>query len=1065
MAATATRATGHNCETRRVGVTPGHYNGQLSSHPLGVRMDSRCTVQGLAKGDVITAINGVDVHFPAEVRARIDSTEPSISGVRNVDVDFVPSVAVEVLQASRRADRILPRKRSVLWWLGITHDAVTAVASASDVVFDLLVLREYHAAGRHGFFAGSLCFMVLAQLTYAYAFANYESFKTSHDTFRTRVCKFLAVLPIAQLVPILWYIESLHLPCVERLLLRCGFAEQSRRRSNEDDARIDREVIDAVGSEGGGLSVPMALIAKARAHGGFVIEAIVEAIPQCALQTVAALTAASVTNTASISILLSVVVIASKSWTVALSRHVPTMAFKAACVVADVTSAFAAIFWVFSFGFEPLHTTLRGWYVLLTLAGVGSSIAFLLVFLGAVVLDNIATNRAWAQQKRLGLLSDPTTGVELTRAESVAATHVLAVSFVCALPVIVALFAIRLALLLLELSVREGNEFQPEHFYAAMQRYLAGHWVGLRELETVDGTRRRAVTSEETTALRTHAACRYLRHLREGLIWFAECRRRDQLERVGPDVRASYLAFATKVGFGPGRCKADTSRGRATVREVAGRDAANAALAAAATLRGLEPRAAPVELPVETAARTVAAALEGANAQLYAAGIILELPEGIAPPGRTSAEGFLVASFQRQSVPHAWLHGCAPRLLALTRSSFVSPITGRVPRHPLPRQRIDACLTLVGAMLILATGPLLHIAVFLLGVAIMASLAFPVVAPIVALTANSTAAAVAAAAAAGGDAPPPPPPLAYLLSATYCMCVLVLIPLWWGVCRGPSFSREVAMKHALHTEVSRFQAQTLLTPQLVGILGYRADEAVRSAMGARAPLAPLLKPPEGGSASALLAKDLAANARAAADGEEVDAAAALRFDVTCSMCLGRISTGSRLFLDAAFVGTGGVPHLPLEVRQSIWAACIDAGDDGARSGEAAGGDVVRRLSCGHRFHERCFAIWEEGKRQHKVHALLSSVETPRGHMAGPSHANDFLCHVCYRRNCFNPRCRDQCPNCCACGYIDGETGEVRFFGSFAGTRNTTAAVHHSRLATLHETGTATGPPSASDPPV
>ena len=1002
---------------RRLTITPGHYNAQLSAHALGVRVvsDAASTV-GLCRGDVIVAINSVRVHLPAEVRARIDSTEPSATGVRSVEVEYYSAADVEhQVAVSQLADPSgkITVQRALLRGLGFAHDAVTAVASACDIVFDLLMLREYYAEGRHGFFAASLGFMILAQMTYAFAFATNESFKMRNDTFRSRVLKFFAVLPVAQLVPIFWYVESLHIPRVERLLERCGFAEQSRRRSIEEDARLDREVIDAIGSESS-LSVPMALLAKARAHGGFVMEAVVEAIPQAALQTVAALTASSVTLTASTSILLSLIVIASKSWTVALSRHLPTMAFKAACVVADVTSAFAAIFWVFSFEFAPLSSTLRGWYVMLTLAGVGSTLAFACVFLGAIITDNLATNRAWAQQEAAGLLADPVTGVVLQRAEFVAVGHVLIVSLVSALPLVVALFSIRLTLLLLELGVREGNEFGPEPFYTAMQRYVAGHWKALADAEvTDDDGRRRKLTVDEKTTLRTHAACRYLRHLREGLAWFAECRRRDQLERLGMTDRANYLAFACKVGHGPGKCaseyRADLSRGRAPAQAALARGHNNAALEAAAALRGVRPRP---ELAIPEPESGGILTTSSINTQLYAAGIILELPDANAPTGRASSDGFLVASFQRQSVPYAWLHGKAPRLLALTRSNFVSPISGRVPSHSLGSNKLDAALCLISASLIVIGGPLLHLAMLLLGLSMLASLAFPIVAPIVALTANASAT----------DATPEPPDLAYLLSATYAICALMLLPLGYLVHRGPSFSREVAMKHALYTEVNRFEAQTLLTPQLVSILGRRCDEAIMSALGARAPLSPLLTSPEASSWSFGFGKGHTAAARQAAADERADAAGALRFDETCSMCLERICTGSRHFMDWAYVAGGTVPHLPLEVRQVIWAACADSA--GGRS------DAVRTLACGHKFHQSCFSSWEAGRVDRSVHSLLSSVESPRGYLGGTSHAYDFLCHVCYRKSCFNPRCRDKCPNCCACGFMDDESGERRFYGNF-----------------------------------
>ena len=64
--------------------------------------------------------------------------------------------------------------------------------------------------------------------------------------------------------------------------------------------------------------------AKVFAHRGFILEAFTEAIPQCMLQVVAALSD-SMSAIGAISILLSIGVVASKSWAIAYSPHAPTM--------------------------------------------------------------------------------------------------------------------------------------------------------------------------------------------------------------------------------------------------------------------------------------------------------------------------------------------------------------------------------------------------------------------------------------------------------------------------------------------------------------------------------------------------------------------------------------------------------------------------------------------------------------------------------------------------------------------------------------------------------------------
>ena len=112
---------------RRLTITPGHYNAQLSAHALGVRVvsDAASTV-GLCRGDVIVAINSVRVHLPAEVRARIDSTEPSATGVRSVEVEYYSAADVEhQVAVSQLADPSgkITVQCALLRGLGFAHGA------------------------------------------------------------------------------------------------------------------------------------------------------------------------------------------------------------------------------------------------------------------------------------------------------------------------------------------------------------------------------------------------------------------------------------------------------------------------------------------------------------------------------------------------------------------------------------------------------------------------------------------------------------------------------------------------------------------------------------------------------------------------------------------------------------------------------------------------------------------------------------------------------------------------------------------------------------------------------
>ena len=72
---------------------------------------------------------------------------------------------------------------------------------------------------------------------------------------------------------------------------------------------------------------------------GFLVEALVEAIPQCSLQVAAVVLASDASALNVFSILLSLAVIASKGWLAAYSLHRPTFVFNSLAIAADVRSA------------------------------------------------------------------------------------------------------------------------------------------------------------------------------------------------------------------------------------------------------------------------------------------------------------------------------------------------------------------------------------------------------------------------------------------------------------------------------------------------------------------------------------------------------------------------------------------------------------------------------------------------------------------------------------------------------------------------------------------------------
>lgn len=286
--------------------------------------------------------------------------------------------------------------------LSLVHDIVTAGASVADVVFDILVAREFYQDGRFGFFYASVCIFLVAQAAYSFLFAAAYA---GHRSPGQRLFVFAVSFPLAQAIPLFAWLESLEVPCLLRAMRRFGLRPS-----------IDGQ-IKAASSESDSLW--LAFRAKYAAHSGFLAEAVVEAMPQCALQAAAALIAGELSALNLISILLSVGVIASKGWCVSYSLHRPTLAFNSLCVAADVLALFGAICLVFA---PPLPSPFSGggetstlWSLLVALCSSLRGITLLVVGLclclaigaGALLLLAVMADDALCHRRKRMQFDDP----------------------------------------------------------------------------------------------------------------------------------------------------------------------------------------------------------------------------------------------------------------------------------------------------------------------------------------------------------------------------------------------------------------------------------------------------------------------------------------------------------------------------------------------------------------------------------------------------------------------------------------------------------------------------------
>mmetsp|Transcript_12915 Transcript_12915/g.29465 ORF Transcript_12915/g.29465 Transcript_12915/m.29465 type:complete len:814 (-) Transcript_12915:176-2617(-) len=223
----------------------------------------------------------------------------------------------------------LPRKGlRVSAFAEFAFDLLTAAVSLADVAADVAVCLDFWSSGRLGFFAVSMAIFGLAQASYAFLFV--VAFGSHLSNCRKLVTLFIA-LPFSQLVPVFTMLESLHLDRVSSGLTRLGL-----RPTRELSTTVTPSGVDSVWT---------LVHRKFHAHMGFLVEAIVEAIPQCALQVSAVVLSGEASALALLSILLSLTVIASKGWIAAYSLHRPTFVFNSFAIAADVACLFATSAW------------------------------------------------------------------------------------------------------------------------------------------------------------------------------------------------------------------------------------------------------------------------------------------------------------------------------------------------------------------------------------------------------------------------------------------------------------------------------------------------------------------------------------------------------------------------------------------------------------------------------------------------------------------------------------------------------------------------------------------------
>jgi hypothetical protein len=222
----------------------------------------------------------------------------------------------------------------------LAFDAMTASVSMADIVTDVLVGVEFYVGGHMGFFYSSLAIFVVAQLSYAFMFAASYAPPTR---WGAQCLVFAGVLPLAQLVPIFTWLETLQLPPLVRAMRRVGLRPSGPEHTAAAAAAAAADQDD----------LWSAIHRKYSAHAGFLLEAVVEAVPQGLLQTVFVVMYGELTLINALSLALSLAVLCSKGWIFSYSLHRLTFVFNSLCITSDVLGLFAAVCWLATPGARP----------------------------------------------------------------------------------------------------------------------------------------------------------------------------------------------------------------------------------------------------------------------------------------------------------------------------------------------------------------------------------------------------------------------------------------------------------------------------------------------------------------------------------------------------------------------------------------------------------------------------------------------------------------------------------------------------------------------------------------
>ena len=217
-----------------------------------------------------------------------------------------------------------------------SYDLLTILISIADVTTDVWVIYKFYIDKRETFFIISLIVMILAQLSYAIAFVfrfqpQWTPKLQKQNIEMRALVMFFIVLPLA--------------PVLSFIIYWCEMNDKNWFLTWLSDKFYIGDELDLTTNDPNQPKILIWIKTKARKHMGFILEAMVEALPQSIIQLIAIVYYQDTEIINVISICISLLSVATKTMVFSVAIDFKVFIYNWLSLVCDFFGVFAIICW------------------------------------------------------------------------------------------------------------------------------------------------------------------------------------------------------------------------------------------------------------------------------------------------------------------------------------------------------------------------------------------------------------------------------------------------------------------------------------------------------------------------------------------------------------------------------------------------------------------------------------------------------------------------------------------------------------------------------------------------